>query len=122
MELFAVLAAVTVVSAVMSWSSYRAASEAEATIRLAIEKGLLTDAMAIRDLRQPAGLSWVERLTVLGMLVLFASAGLVVGAVALIVLTGGRPAPLFALAAFSAALGLGLVHCGRWVRRTRARP
>ncbi|HEX2815448.1 MAG TPA: hypothetical protein VHN39_03580, partial [Phenylobacterium sp.] len=89
---------------------------------LAIEKGLLTDANSIADLRQPAGLSSAERLMVLGMLVLFASGGLVAGGFALIVLTGARPAPLFALAAFSTALGAGLIYCGRWVRRTRARP
>lgn len=118
-ELIVIFTAVTVLGTALSWFGYRAAREAEQTIRLAIEKGVLTDASHIPELREPAGLNWVERLVVLGMLTLFASAGIVLVGLVLAAAAGGVPVPLFALAVFGAALGGGLIACGRWLKHAR---
>lgn len=121
MELIIILVALTLIGAAVAFIGHRAATEVEQTIRLAIEKGVLTDASLIPDLREPAGLSWVERLTLLGMLILFASGGIMLVALVLTVSGAGVPTPLFALSIFSASLGGGLIYCGRWLRRTRER-
>jgi hypothetical protein len=121
MELIIIFATLALIGASIAFIGYRAATEVERTIRLAIEKGVLTNASLIPELREPAGLSWVERLTLLGMLILFASGGIVLVAIVLIVSGAGMPTPLFALSTFAASLGAGLIYCGRWLRRTRER-
>ena len=85
MELIIIFATLALIGASIAFIGYRAATEVERTIRLAIEKGVLTNASLIPELREPAGLSWVERLTLLGMLILFASGGIVLVAIVLIV-------------------------------------
>lgn len=122
MELIIIAAVLTALGATAFWSGQRIAAETEATIRLAIERGVLTDPTLIPDLREPAGLRWTERLTLLGMIILYVSGGIVLVALVLIVSAMGVPIPLFALSAFSACLGVGLIHCGRWLRRARERP
>ncbi|MFA6219811.1 MAG: hypothetical protein WC692_08535 [Erythrobacter sp.] len=119
MELIVIFTALTVLGTALSWIGHRSASETERTIRLAIEKGVLIDTARISELREPAGLSWIERLMMLGMLTLFASAGAVLAGLVLVMMVGGVPVPLFALAAFGAALGGGLIVCGRWLRHAR---
>lgn len=122
MELLVIMAAVTLVGLAMSWSAQKSGAEVEATLRLAIEKGVLVDPTLIPRLREPAGLSWIERFTLLGMMTLFAAAGLIGVALVLMVTGTGVPVPLFALATFAACLGIGLIVCGRWVKRARRRP
>ncbi|MGH7728263.1 MAG: hypothetical protein ACREQC_03550 [Candidatus Binataceae bacterium] len=121
MELIAILTALTLLGLVTNWTSYQVATEAEKTIRYAIESGVVTDASSIPKLREPAGLSWVERFILLGMMMLFASGGIVFVALVLIVTKTGVPTPMFALAAFTALFGVGLIACGRWLRQTRAK-
>mgnify|MGYP000722282427 CR=1 FL=1 len=121
MELVVIFSALTVLGTALSWFGHRAASETERTIRLAIEKGVLTDAARIAELREPAGLSWVERLILLGLLTLFASTGIVLAASVLTMTMPSVPTPLFALAAFGAAFGTGLIICGRWLWHARQR-
>jgi hypothetical protein len=122
MELIVIVAALTIVSAFVAWTGYRAGAEAEKTLRVAIEKGLITDPAMILEMRQPAGLRSVERFILLGIMVLVASGGIVLVALIFMVSGSGTPTPLFALAVFSAALGLGLIGCGRWLRVAHARP
>jgi hypothetical protein len=119
MELIAILAALTILGAALNVTSYRGALDVEQTIRLAIERGTLTDASLIPKLREPAGLSAIERFTLLGIMTLFASAGIVLVALVLIVAMHGAPVPLFAIAAFLAVLGGGLIVCARWLKRNR---
>jgi hypothetical protein len=121
-ELIAILTVMTLLGVAMSWSAQRAAAEVEVTLRLAIEKGVLVDAALIPLLREPAGLSWIERFTLLGMMTLFAGAGVIAVAVVLMVTASGFPVPLFALAAFAACLGVGLIACARWLKRVRHGP
>lgn len=122
MELIVILGALVLIGIATAWTAQRTAAQTEATIRCAIEKGVLTDAALIPALREPAGLSWVERLNLLGMIVLFASGGIVLIGVVLIISGTGIPVPLFALSAFSASFGGGLIYCGRWLQRTRSKP
>jgi hypothetical protein len=111
-----------VLGVAVSWSGHLDRAEVEKTIRLAIERGALTDAAQIAGLREPVGLSWVQRLSVLGVMSLFISGGTV--AVALVL--GSRapepPTPLFAVAAFVACLGLGLFAGAWWLHVSRRRP
>lgn len=116
-----IIAALTLVTSVAAWTSQRNATETERTIRLAIEQGVLTDPTMILALREPAGLSWIERFVLLGIMILFACAGVVLIALALIVTGTGFPTPLFVLSAFSAVVGGGFIYCGRWLRKTRER-
>lgn len=102
----------------MGWFSYRSRLEAERTIRQAIERGVLTDAALIPQLRQ-AGLRSAQRLIVLGIVAGFVAAGVAVFA---LVLGGTEPEsvrPLLAIAAFTGFLALGLLVSGWWVRRAR---
>lgn len=122
MELIIIFGALALIGSLTAWNTRSAAAETEATIRLAIEKGVLTDASLIPALREPAGLAWVERFILLGMIVLFAAGGIMLVATVLMVSGTGIPVPLFALSAFAACLGGGLIHCGRWLRRTRRQP
>jgi hypothetical protein len=119
MELISILTALTVLGVLAIASSQRTASDVERTIREAIERGVLTDASLIPKLREPAGLTDFERLNLMGMMTLFASAGIVLVAFVLIVAVHGAPVPLFAIAIFAATLGAGLIACGRWLKRTR---
>jgi Na+/melibiose symporter-like transporter len=107
-----------VVGLAVSWFGYRARLETERTIQQAIEKGVLTDAALIPQLRQ-AGLATGQRLIVLGILALFVAAGVVVFALVLGSQEPESVAPLLAIAAFAGFLALGLVLSGWWVSRTR---
>jgi len=100
-------------------SSRRTAADAERTIREAIERGVLTDPSLIPKLREPAGLSDCERLSLMGIMTLFASAGTVFVAFVLIVAAHAAPVPLFAIAVFAATMGAGLIASGRWLKRAR---
>ncbi|HYD88697.1 MAG TPA: hypothetical protein VEA80_14580 [Vitreimonas sp.] len=98
-------------------TSYLSRRETEATIRKAIESGAVADAEAIARLKAPSGLSWAQRLTVLGVIALFAGAGVAVFA---LVLGANEPesvSPLLAIAAFTAFLAAGLLAAGAWLRR-----
>lgn len=119
MELIAILTALTVLVLLMTVSSYRVSFDVEQTIRAAIERGVVTDASLIPKLREPAGLSSIERFTLLGIMTLFASVGIVLVALVLIVFVHAVPIPMFAIAAFLAVLGAGLIVCARWLRRAR---
>ncbi|MEQ1725401.1 MAG: hypothetical protein ABL882_05705 [Sphingopyxis sp.] len=119
MELVAILTGLIVLACFTIWSGNRAAGEVERTLRLAIDKGVLTDAALIPALREPAGLSWIERLTIFGLLTLFASGGIVLVALILSVFGPGIPLPLFALAAFATSIGFGLIVCAGWLKRAR---
>jgi hypothetical protein len=119
-ELIVVFAILTAVLAVfVNVTSSRAAAEVEQTIRQAIERGVLTDASLIPKLREPTGLSAIERFNLLGMMTLFASGGIVLVALVLIVSTRSAPTPLFAIAVFLATLGSGLIACASWLKRSR---
>jgi hypothetical protein len=122
MELIAILTVLTVLGVLAIASSQRTASDVERTIREAIERGVLTDASLIPKLREPAGLNDFERLNLMGIMTLFASAGIVLVAFVLILAAHAAPVPLFAIAIFAATLGTGLIVCGRWLKRTRRQP
>jgi len=119
-ELIALIAILSAVLGVfVNVTSSRTAAEVEHTIRQAIERGVLTDASLIPKLREPTGLSSIERFNLLGMMTLFASGGIVLVAFVLIVSTHGAPTPLFAIAVFLATLGVGLIVCASWLKRSR---
>jgi len=102
----------------VTWFGYRARLEAERTIQQAIEKGVLTDAALIPQLKQ-AGLPTAQRLTVLGIIALFVAAGVAVFALVLGAEEPESVAPLLAIAAFVGFLALGLLVSGWWVRRAQ---
>ncbi len=106
---------------VVSWTGHLGRAEVEKTIRLAIERGTLTDAASIARLREPTGLNWVQRLSVLGVLALFMSGGLVAVAFIMGAHAPEPPTPLFALSAFVACLGLGLFTSAWWLHMTKGK-
>lgn len=102
-------------------TSYLSRREAEATIRQAIEKGVVADAEAIARLNAPRGLPWSQRLIVLGLVTLFAAAGIATFA---LVLGGHEPEsvlPIMAIAGFTGFLAAGLLAAGVWLRRVSQR-
>lgn len=118
MELVAFWIVLGVLGVAVSLAGHLGRAEIEKTIRLAIEKGAVTDAALILRLREPAGLSWVQRLSVFGVMALFTSGGLVAAASIMGANGPETPTPLLALSAFVACLGLGLFASAFWLRIT----
>lgn len=104
----------------VSFFAHRSVAATEQTIRAAIDKGVITEPPQIAALREPVGLTWIERLHLCGLLMIILAIGIVAVSIVLIILVHGNPAPLFALAAFLAVVGFGLRWCGNWLRRQRA--
>lgn len=106
---------------VTSWLGFRRHSEAEKTIRLAIEKGVLTDAQLVAQLRQPSGTPLAHRLTVLGLIAVALAAGVAIFAGFI-----GREEPeslnpLLGIAAFVGCTACGLLASGWWLARENKR-
>lgn len=103
-------------------TSYLARRDTETTIRHAIEKGVVADAESIARLKAERGISWPERLIVLGLITLFAAAGVVTFALMLGQTEPESVLPLLGIAAFTAFLAGGLLTAGVWLRRASAPP
>lgn len=101
-------------------TNYLSRRETEATIRLAIERGAIADPETIAKLSAPRGLPWAQRLVVLGVVLLFAGAGVAVFAVTLGAQEPESVLPLMGIAGFVAALAIGLLVAGVWLRRAHA--
>lgn len=110
-----------VLGVAVSWSGHLGRAEVEKTIRLAIEKGALTDASQIARLREPVGLNWIQRFSLLGLMALFISGGVLAVAFIMGMDAPEPPTPLFAISAFVACLGLGLFASAWWLRVTGRR-
>lgn len=104
----------------LTYTSYLARRDTEATIRQAIEKGVVADAETIARLSAPRGLGWPKRLIALGVITLFSTFGIASFA---LILGGQEPEsvmPLLAIASFTLCLAAGLLVAGVWL--TRASP
>lgn len=121
MEPIIVIALAALVWIVSVFAGMRTALEVERTIREAIDKGTLVDPAMIATLREPAGLRWVERFAVFGILLASSGGGIALVAIALVVSGAGMPTPLFVLALFLAILSAGFFACSRWLRQERSR-
>ncbi|MGH6951411.1 MAG: hypothetical protein ACREH4_11085 [Vitreimonas sp.] len=102
-------------------TSYLSRRQAEATIRQAIEKGVVADAEAIARLNAPRGLPWSQRLIVLGLVTLFAAAGIATFALVLGAQEPESVSPLLAIAGFTGCLAAGLLVAGGWLGRVSRR-
>lgn len=105
----------------VTYTSYSARRETEATIRQAIEKGVVSDAEGIARLSAPRGLTWPQKLIVLALVTLFSTAGIAAFA---LILGSHEPesvTPLLAIASFTGCLGVGLLVAGAWLGRAARR-
>lgn len=99
------------------FASYHARREEEATIRLGIEKGAITDAAGIAQARARKGVPWPARLIVVGFIHLFAALGAAVFAAAMSTFEPESVAPLLGIAGFTGVVALGFMIGGVWLRR-----
>lgn len=110
-----IIAGLALFSAAVAWTVHRGSLETERTIRVAIEKGLVTDPAQIIALRNSARLSGARRLQLLGLGLAVLAAAILAVSLIMMTIAGAMPTPLFALVAFLLVLGVGQYLCGRWL-------
>lgn len=93
----------------------------ERTIRLAIEKGLVSDGQTVRELMQQRGPSWPQRLIVMGIIIGFGALGAAVFAWSLDAQEPESTRALLGVAGFALLLSLGFLTAGGWLMRAQSR-
>ena len=111
-----VILAMVLFAGLIAWIVHRGSVEVERTIRVAIERGLVTDPEQIVTLRQTARLGWTGRLQLLGLGLVVLAAAVMAVALVIVLIVRGMPTPLFLLATFLGVAGAGQYACGGWLR------
>lgn len=103
-------------------TGYLSRLAAERTVRLAIEQGLVKDAETLAKLMAPRGLAWPLRLIVLGLVIVFAGAGVALFALSLHADEPQSTPSMLGIAGFVVLLGAGFLTAGVWLRRAHGGP
>ena len=107
----------TVTAICITWVTHLGRLASEATIRQAIERGVVTDAEAIHRLRGQVGMAWHVKLKLFG--ILFAFLGLALGVLGgiLYFMEPDTLLPMLGAGGFGIIFGTGLFVTGAYLRR-----
>lgn len=108
---------ITLASLSIVWAQYLSRREAERTIRMALERGLLLNADTIRELRFGSNRRTPVYLIVGGAILLSIAVALTVFAYIIAPEEPETLVPLLAIAAFIAIPSLTIAAAGFWLRR-----